>query len=354
MWHLDIPCNDELRHLTELAGPIASVYLPTTPVSPQARQDATVLRNLAEQVDEPAITGLLLDLVDDEQFWDTQAHGLGVIATAERMWIYRLPYQVDEVVQVGEQAKILPLIGAASKIRSCHVLVLSEGGARLLDVSADLPPQEVRVPGMPSDAASWAGKASIGDRSHSGRLVGSEGKKVHLRSYARGVDDALRPLLHGDDQPLVLVAPAPIDEIFRSVCSYPHLLAAGVTGNAETWNEAQIAEAVLPVLQTAVANRAADLAELVDRRRGQKRVSTDLSDIARAATAGAVDTLIVDRMSNERGSLDEAGNLLLEDGGVNVVDLVAARVLAAGGRVLALDTSELPGGEATTAILRWA
>ena len=352
MWHLDIPCSDELRSLVELPGPVASIYLPTTPVSPQARKDATVFRILAEQVDQPEISEMLLDLVDDEPFWDSQAHGLGVIANADRMWIYRLPHQVDEVVQVGTQAKILPLIGAASVIGSCHVLVLSEGAARLIDVSADLPPQQVRVVDMPSDAASWAGKASIADRSHSGRLVGSEGKKVHLRSYARGVDDALRPLLHGDERPLVLVATAPINRIFRSICSYPHLLADGVEANAETWNDAEIAEAVRPVLESASQARAADLASLVSLRRGQKRVATDLADIAKAATAGAVDTLIVDRAANEGGSLDEAGNLVLEDGGVNVVDVVAARVLAQGGRVLALDAAELPDGQ-STALLRW-
>lgn len=353
MWHLDIPCTDELRALVALPGPVASIYLPTTPVSPQARKDATVFRNLAEQVDQPAISELLLDLVDDEPFWDSQAHGLGVIANADRMWIYRLPYQVDEVIQVGTQAKILPLIGAASVIGACHVLVLSEGGVRLIDVSADLPPREVKVADMPSDAASWAGKASIGDRSHSGRLVGSEGKKVHLRSFARGVDDALRPLLHGDDRPLVLVAPAPINAIFRSICSYPHLLADGVETNAETWNDAEIATAVQSVLETAAQARTVTLAALVEQRRGQKRVASDLSDIAKAATAGAVDTLIVDRVADERGSLDEAGNLVLEDGGVNVVDVIAARVLANGGRVVALDASELPEGR-MTAVLRWA
>ena len=37
---------------------------------------------------------------------------------------------------------------------------------------------------------------------------------------------------------------------------------------------------------------------------------------------------------------------------VNVVDVVAARVLAQGGRVLALDAAELPDGQ-TTAVLRW-
>lgn len=47
MWHLDMPCNDELRNLADLRDHrIASVCLPTTPVSPQARQDATAFRNL--------------------------------------------------------------------------------------------------------------------------------------------------------------------------------------------------------------------------------------------------------------------------------------------------------------------
>lgn len=353
MWHVDIPTADELRNLADLEGPVASVYLPTTPVSPQARKDATVFSNLIDDVDQPAIKDLLSDLVDDEQFWDTQSHGLGVIATADRMWIYRLPMQVDEVVQVAENAKLLPLIGAASAIRACHVLVLSEGAVRVIDVSAEMPPQEVRVPDMPNDAASWAGKASIADRSHSGRLVGSEGKAVHVRSYARGVDDALRPLLHGDEVPLVLIAPEPINSVFRSVCSYPHLLEAGIQSNAETWNEAEIAKAVEPVLEAATGQRSADLAALVDQRRGQNRVVTDLADIARAATTGAVDTLIVDRLANEGGSVDEAGNLVLEDGGVNVVDVIAQRVLSNGGRVLALDAADLPGGQAA-AVLRWA
>lgn len=46
---------------------------------------------------------------------------------------------------------------------------------------------------MPADAASAVGKSSINDRSPSGRLVGSEGKRVRIRQYARLVDDALMP-----------------------------------------------------------------------------------------------------------------------------------------------------------------
>jgi hypothetical protein len=350
VWHLDIPGTAELRQLAALRDQnVVSLYMPTTPVTAQAQGDSTVMRNLVDQVElDDDTTELLMDLVDDETFWATQAQGLGVITTTDHLWTFRLPHAVDEVVQVGERPKILPLIGAASEILSAHVLVLAEGAVRLIDLAADLPPQEVEVPGMPTDAASHAGKSSLGDRSHSGRLVGSEGKKILVRQYARAVDDALRSLLRGDERPLILIAPQPINAIFRSVCSYPYLLDADLQSSGDRMTETEIAEAVQPLLADAEEQRRAQLAELLDQRRSQNRVLEDLADIARAATAGAVDTLIVDRAANESGSLDDAGNLTLDDSGINVVDEVAGRVLTTGGTVLALPDAK------TAAILRYA
>ncbi|HPE12128.1 MAG: cation transporter [Actinobacteria bacterium] len=243
------------------------------------------------------------------------------------------------------------LIGLGLGLLSLRAARLVEAGPTPkypFDLAADLPPQEVEVPGMPTDAASHAGKSSLGDRSHSGRLVGSEGKKILVRQYARAVDDALRPLLRGDERPLILIAPQPINAIFRSVCSYPYLLDADLQSSGDRMTETEIAEAVQPLLADAEEQRRAQLAELLDQRRSQNRVLEDLADIARAATAGAVDTLIVDRAANESGSLDEAGNLTLDDSGINVVDEVAGRVLTTGGTVLALPDAK------TSAILRYA
>ena len=116
----------------------------------------------------------------------------------------------------------------------------------------------------------------------------------------------------------------------------------------ETLTKIQSDGSVQPLLADAEEQRRAQLAELLDQRRSQNRVLEDLADIARAATAGAVDTLIVDRAANESGSLDEAGNLTLDDSGINVVDEVAGRVLTTGGTVLALPDAK------TSAILRYA
>ena len=367
MWHLDIPSESELRMLATIDAPIVvSIYLPTTPISKDAAADAIALRNLVHEAmkevrqhpelprgDDEYIEDQLLDLVDDEDFWAHQSHGLGVITTAEGQWTYRLPHRPTAQVHVDDKAHLLQLISATAG-QDAHVLVLSEGAVRLVDVAAELPAKEVRVADLPTDAASAVGKSSLTDRSPSGRLVGSEGKRVRIRQYARAVDDALMPLLRGDERPLVLVAPQPVNSIFRQVCSAPTLLGEGVEANADKWSLSEIADAVRPVLVAHIADTDAALGKLLDERRGQRRASSDLADIARAATISAIATLIVDREYDERGTIGDDGALTLDPAGPVLAEELARRVVAHGGRVLALPADRLPGGAPVTAVLRYA
>ena len=367
MWHLDIPSESELRMLATIDAPIVvSIYLPTTPISKDAAADAIALRNLVHEAmkevrqhpelprgDDEYIEDQLLDLVDDEDFWAHQSHGLGVITTAEGQWTYRLPHRPTAQVHVDDKAHLLQLISATAG-QDAHVLILSEGAVRLVDVAAELPAKEVRVADLPTDAASAVGKSSLTDRSPSGRLVGSEGKRVRIRQYARAVDDALMPLLRGDERPLVLVAPQPVNSIFRQVCSAPTLVGEGVEANADKWSLSEIADAVRPVLVAHIADTDAALGKLLDERRGQRRASSDLADIARAATISAIATLIVDREYDERGTIGDDGALTLDPAGPVLAEELARRVVAHGGRVLALPADRLPGGAPVTAVLRYA
>ncbi len=367
VWHLDIPSESELRFLATISAPaVVSIYLPTTPISKDAAADAITLRNLVSEAmtevrglpdlprgDGEYIEEQLLDLVDDEDFWAHQSHGLGVITTADGQWTFRLPHRPRAQVHVDDKAHLLQLISATAA-QHAHVLCLSEGAVRLIDVAADLPPKEIRVADLPADAASAVGKSSIRDRSPSGRLVGSEGKRVRIRQYARAVDDALMPLLRGDERPLVLIATEPINSIFRQVCSAPTLLAEGVVVSPDRWSLPEISDAVAPVLDSHLAESDRTLATLVDERRGQRRATTDLSDIARAATISAVATLIVDRDYDERGTVGDDGTLTLNPDGPVLAEELARRVVANGGRVLALPADRLPGAAPITAVLRYA
>lgn len=101
-------------------------------------------------------------------------------------------------IELKNLARIaLGLLRAVTFPQAAHVLALAQGSVRLLAISADLPPDELRVDGMPSDAASAAGKASIADRAPSGRIQGSLGEAVVHRSAPRVRPRCGRRVGHG-------------------------------------------------------------------------------------------------------------------------------------------------------------
>jgi hypothetical protein len=72
---------------------------------------------------------------------------------------------------------------------------------------------------------------------------------------------------------------------------------------------------------------------------------TDLAQLARAAAAGAVGTLIYDITTDTRGILDDAtGAIQLADDGTELVSRIAVRVLRDGGKVFAVRPGEVEAG----------
>ena len=81
--------------------------------------------------------------------------------------------------------------------------------------------------------------------------------------------------------------------------------------------------------------------------------------MARAATFGAVQSLLVDMDQVIPGTIDETdGTLTLADGAgastYGVVDEIARRVLLSGGQVLSVRQGDIPRGQPLAAILRYA
>jgi hypothetical protein len=371
MLYLDLPTPDELADLANQRSDIAvSVALPSTPVSTETDADRIQLKNLVKEAlaqleaaaaDKRRVNELIEefdDLVEDDEFWRFQAHGLVIYATPDNLRTFRVPNALQPLVTVSDRFHLKPILRSLNFCNSGYVLALADGGVRLIEVSADLPPVEVKVDGMPTDAASAVGQASIATRSYSGRIGGSEGKKVRLRQYARQVDAALRGLLSGSRAPLILASVESLGSIYRSVNTYGHLAADAIEGNPERMSEIELAAAVRPILDGLYRQEIADWHRLYQQRVSEDRATTDIARVARASTFGAVQSLLVDMDQVIEGTVDEAdGRLALADAAsadtYGVVDEIARRVLRSGGDVLSVRADDLPEGAALAAILRY-
>jgi hypothetical protein len=368
--HTDIPTRADLEQLLAVRDPACvSIYLPTAPEE-RGERDRIEFKNLSaealEQLTAAALErgaledlrDVLDDLAEDEEFWARQAHSLAVFATPSGVRTFQVANRLAPMAEVSDRFHVKPLLRSATFPQAAFVLALSQNAVRLIEVSPDAPPAEIRVPGMPKDAASAVGKRSIADRSPDRRIQGSEGQKLRMRQYARRVEEALRPILSGLDLPLILAGTGPMTSIFRSVSTYPHLAPGEIAGNPDTRTDGELADESRRVLDELYAHELTELRTLYEQRVPQGRASDDLAAIARAATFGAVDTAFVDIDETVPGLVDDTdGTLALDDSddAVNygVVDEIARRVLLARGRVLAVRREDVPGGGPAAAILRY-
>ncbi len=371
MLHVDIPGAAAYKALAAVrSDACVSLYVETTPITQHADASRIAFQNLAREAmaqleaagfDKPRAADLAEhfdDIAEDDDFWAVQAQSLAVLATPDSVRTFRLANRLTPTAQVSDRFHLKPLLRAITFPHSGYVLALSENEARLVQFFADAAPSEVRVPDMPRDAASAVGKSSINDRAHSGRLAGSEGKKVRLRQYARAVEAALRPVLAGQTAPLILASNPPLESIFRSVCSYPHIAAEGFREAVDRMTPAELAAAARPILDAGYAAEVAEVRALYAARLDQHRATTDVAQAARAAAMGAIEALMVDMDTAVPGLIDETtGEVLFVEAegpdSYGVVDQIATMAMGAGARVLAVRGADLPGGAALAAVLRY-
>lgn len=370
MLYVDTPTSFDIASLNaERADAAVSIYLPTTPLTVQIGESRIHFGNLVKQAvdqlqaadfDKRRLASLqeaLVMLAEDDAFWRVQANSLAVFATPDRLITFRLANRLTAMAQVSDRFHLKPLLRAVTFPHEAFVLALSENQVRLIEVFSDMPPVEIKVPDLPKDAASFAGKSTLNDRSPVGRIQGSEGQRVRHLQYVRGVDAALRPVLAGRDTPLILAAVDPLASLYPIVNSYARLLPTVIRESPDHMANARLAEKAIPILDQAYVAEIAAVRAVFETRAGQGRTATDLTDAARAATFGAVDTLLVDMDQVVPGTIDENGIITLADQeGANtygVVDEIAGRVLVTGGRVLAVRQSDIPGGGSLAAILRY-
>ena len=370
MLHVDIPGQAEIARLNAVrATPAVSIYMPTTPLTQEAQQDRIRLKNLLREAVsqmEAADTAkrsiwpieeAVRELIEDDDFWAYQANSLAILVTPERIRTWRLPNKLSESVSVSDRFHLKPILRAITFPHNAYVLAIGVGACRLIEVTADLPPHVVPVPDLPKDF-----NQALGKRSHTeNRTAMSSGESTSesalLNRYARAVDQALRPVLSGHERPLIVAAAEPLGSIYRSVSTYPHTAETVIAGSPDHTPDHELAAATREILDGIYAGEIDALRGLYAERANQGRATSDIANAARAATYGAIDTLIVDMDAVVPGTVDDDGSVSFAEAAsaetYGVVDEITARALGTGARVVAARSADLPDGGQMAAILRY-
>lgn len=367
--HTDIPLRSEIEQLAQTERPnLVTIVLRTSPVTSEAEASRVTFSNLITKAvaehtahdgnaaEIAATEAGLRALLEDTELWRYLSQSLVVFASPERTVAYRLPNELETEWFSGNHFRIVPLLRTITFAHDGTVLALSQKSVRLIEIGPDHRGNELPVPELPTDVLDAFNVEDPGVDSHDRRLHGPEGHNARLLGFARAVDRAIAPVLRGTRGPLILAAARPLDSVFRSVTRNAKLLPAGITGNPDNLSSAELDAAARVILDETYAAELAERQESFENRRSAGRAASDLTDIARAAIAGAIATLYVDVDARPEGTLDEqaGGYVAGNTAGYNLVDQLAARVLESGGRVLVLRSGEVPGGSALGAELRFA
>ncbi|MEO6944474.1 MAG: hypothetical protein ABI053_07165 [Lacisediminihabitans sp.] len=369
MLYVDIPTSSDLLALTEQRGAQSvSLYLPTSPIRAEAEASRIELKNLAREAaillrkqgasaEQIASIDTHLDaLVDDSEFWRYQAHSLAIFVTPDHIRHYQLASGLDRQVHVSDRFQLAQLLRAVTFPNAGYVLLLTEGEARVVEVSAETPATTLTIPELPETSEPYKTQP-LADRLPRLRAQGTLGDASAQRQFARRVNSLVRDHLRGSGLPLVLAASEPMSSIYRTMNTYPRL-ADDVISATPAMSDSELAEKSRPVFDKLYASELAEWRRVFDDLDSAGRATTDVASAARAATFGAVHSLLIDITRTVPGTVAADGTVSFADSvsadNYDVLGEIAARVIQSNGNVLAVRSEDIPRGASLAAVLRYA
>ncbi|VXB47320.1 hypothetical protein [Citricoccus sp. K5] len=375
---IDIPSAEDFAELTQHRHP-ASVTVYVAPSgssesrSPIGRNPEAAQLSLRTAVGEGVaqlaaaevptedldrITDAVDQLVDDRDFWSTQARSLAVFVSPLGLRAFRLMNNLRTHSGVGDRFDAGPLIRATTFAHSGFVLAVTKGSVRLLVLESDASCHEVELTGLPEDLGLELQTADNEGRMDRQRADGALRPKIQRRDYCSTVQEAVLRQINGSNHPLVLAASPDLEPAYREINTYRRLVEEGITANPASLGLDDLARRGRDVLDRNYAAQLADWREQFGTLRAHGRASAKLREIAKAATAGQVDVLLFDLTAEREGTIDEYGNVTPADEPsahtYGLADEVAARVLRTGGTVKAVRGADLPDGARIAATFRSA
>ena len=364
--------------------PCLSLYQPTHRHYPEKRQDPIRFRNLIKAMEESArqkyptheVQGLLEPfraLAGDRNFWNYVLDGLAVLAAPGMFRIYRLQRTVAELVVVADSFHTKPLMRILQSADRYQVLGLNrrevklfEGNRDALDeveLAQDVPRTITEALGdeltEPHLTVASYGTGAGGPAMHHGHGSKKDEVDIDAERFFRAVD---RAVLEHYSRPsgllLVLAALPEHHALFRQVSHNPFLMAEGIDINPDALSLDALRNRAWGVVEPQYHARLAALVEEFGGAKSKGLGADDLVQVAEAAVAGRVATLLIEADRQVPGRMDTAtGRIEFDDLAHpevdDLLDDLGELVLKMGGQVMVVPAERMPTQTGIAAIYRF-
>ncbi len=378
-----------IESLAEVASvrqpPCLSLYQPTHRHRPENQQDPIRFRNLVNELEAslrqkyPAVeTRLLLEpfeaLAQDDDFWNHTLDGLAVLGGPSQFRVFRLQRPVAELAVVADSFHTKPLRRFLQSADHYQVLALSLSEIRLFQGNCDALDEIDPAAGVPRTMTEALGDelteshltvASYGGVGHGSTPMhhGQGGKKddaqVDEERFFRAVDrSVLEHHSRPSGLPLILAALPEHHHLFHQVSHNPFLMADGITINPDALQIDELRERAWQVVEPKYQARLVALADEFAAAKSKGLGSDELAEVARAAAAGRIATLLIEsdrqiagRLDGSKGRIEVAE--LSDPQADDLLDDLGELVEKMGGRVLVIPLERMPTRTGVAATFRY-
>ncbi|MFP4105538.1 MAG: hypothetical protein ACLFVU_05530 [Phycisphaerae bacterium] len=366
-----------------------TIIMPTHPAGAEERQDPIRLKNLAgEAVERLTAAGVpqgqaekkmqtVLELVNNNPFWREMNVGLAVFVDDDQTQIYGVPFEVEQIVFVGDRFYTTPLLEMLHMDMQFYILALSKNKVRLYHASEDaITP--TKVPDMPEsfeeamkfDDPERHIEYHSGTQDHQpasrrpaiyhGQGTGTDDAKEKRRitEYCRMIDSALNSALGRRHEPLLIAATEPLAGYFRETSRYDRIEEETLHGNPDRIEDKQLLRDALAVMKPRLDRRREEQMALYRQLANTDRASDEFEEIVVAAQRGQIDSLFIPRDEHRWGQYVADENRLeihdqRQQGDQDLLELAAHETARNGGAVFTVDSEAVPSEKKVAATYRY-
>ena len=382
---------DELKNLVQNSQyPCVSLYLPMEKIGGDTRQNPIRFKNLIREAESRldklglryAETVSLLQPVmelDKTDFWENQVQGLVIFISPNLFRYYCLPISFPQLVVVGNNFHIKPLINLINNDGKFYILALSQKNVKFYS-GTRYKLNEVEVENMPHNLAEilledefqkgvqhriGIARGATSAAQHPGSVhgQGSPDREKHeedILQFCYAVDGALREKLRGEKAPLILAGVEYLLPIYHQANTYPYLQETGISGNAETLKTEELNHAaweiIAPLFQQEYQNLMAVYLQLAGEE--SSKIANDIKAIIPDAYYQRIDTLFVPIKQHIWGKFDLDNSTVelhpeAEPDDEDMLDFAVIHTILNGGKVYTLEPEAMPSGVKVAAICRY-